>query len=152
MNNPDIFFDNDQQGMASTYRNAFLKLAYHYVDSHQNAEAIATLNTMMNKISRRTIQLSYENYAAIGNLYLEAGDKNKFEEIAAETEPEARKALDANPNDITAIRVLMNIYQSRKDNVKLLDIWKRIERLYPNDPNVRMNVRKYQLLADSLKN
>ena len=152
LNNPDIFFDNDQQGMASVYRNAFLKLAYHYLDTKQNNEAITVLDTMMNKVSKNTIHMDYENYARIGDLYFAVGDENKFEEIASEAEPEASQALAENPNDLTALRVLMNIYQNKKDNVKLLDLWKRIERLYPNDPNVKLNIQKYQRLVDSLKN
>jgi len=152
MNNPDIFFDNDQQGMASAYRNAFLKLAYYYLDSKQNTEAIAVLDTMMNKISEKTIHLDYENYARIGNLYFAAGDINKFEEIAGAAESKAQQALADNPNDLTALRILMNIYQDRKNNPKLLDLWKKIERLYPNDPNVKLNIKRYQRLVDSLKN
>ncbi len=152
LNNPKIFFDNNQQGMSSHYRNSFLKLAYYYLDTNQNAEAISVLDTMMNKISVKTIHIDYENYARIGELYFVAGDKNKFDEIAGKAEETALQKLTNNPNDLTALRVLMNIYQNKNDYPKLLDLWKKIEYLYPRDPNVKRNILKYQQLVDSLKN
>ena len=34
---------------------------------------------------------------------------------------------------------------------KLLDLWKQIAGMYPNDPNVKANVDRYQKLVDQEK-
>ncbi len=152
LNGAEVFFDEDQQSMTQNYRNAYLKLAYYYHIKGQNEQAIAVLDTMRNKISRKAIHMDYENYARIGDLYFAAGAKEQYEKIADEVREEALQKLDSNPYDLTAIRVLMNVYQNNNDSRNLLNLWKKIQGLYPNDPKVKQNVIKYQQLVDSLKN
>lgn len=151
LNNPSIFYDDTQEKMIQNYRNAFLKMAFFYINNNQPGNAIAMLDSMNQKIFRNVVPIEYDIYAEIGNLYFNAGAKDKFNEIASEVEVEANQALENDPNDITAYRVLMTIYENQDNNKKLLGLWQNIEKLYPGDPNVKQNVKRYQQLVDSLK-
>ncbi len=147
----DMFINNNQVRMLQNYRNAFLKLAFYYVDNNQRQQAIAVMDSMMSKINKDIVFIDYDIYAEIGNVYLMAGATDKYKKIASEVEVEALKALEINPGDISAFRVLLGVYQNTNDYKNLLKTWQKLQKLYPNDPNVRQNVLKYQQLADSLK-
>ena len=45
-------------------------------------------------------------------------------------------------------RVLLEVYEEQGRNDKLLEIWQKIETIYPQDPNVKANVQKYQVLVE----
>jgi len=147
----DMFINNNQARMLQNYRNAFLKLAFYYVDNNQRQQAIAVMDSMMRKINKDIVLMDYDIYAEIGNVYLMAGAMDKYKKIAYEVEVEALKALEINPGDISAFRVLLGVYQNTNDYKNLLKTWQKLQKLYPNDPNVRQNVLKYQQLTDSLK-
>ena len=80
-------------------------------------------------------------------MYFTAGAADKYKAIAADIESDALHALEVNPNDIRAFRILVATYENLKDNKKLYDLWQRIYTLYPNDPNVKANVEKYKKLV-----
>jgi hypothetical protein len=147
----DMFINDNQARMLQNYRNAFLKLAFYYVDNNQRQQAIAVMDSMMSKINKDIVLMDYDIYAEIGNVYLMAGATDKYKKIASEVEKEALQALEINSGDISAFRVLLGVYQNTNDYKNLLKTWKKLQKLYPNDPNVRQNVLKYQQLTDSLK-
>jgi len=41
-------------------------------------------------------------------------------------------------------RLLIEIYESKQQYDKLLDIWQRLEAMFPNDPTVKSNIEKYK--------
>ena len=53
-----------------------------------------------------------------------------------------------NPSDLSPYRVLMDVYDNEKDYRNLLDLWRKIETLYPQDPSVKANIQKYQALVN----
>jgi hypothetical protein len=67
--------------------------------------------------------------------------------LIAEVEEDAKQALKDDPSDLSPYRVLIDVYQNLDDNVKLLDLWRHIQSLYPQDPTVRANVEKYQKIV-----
>ncbi len=144
LNNPKIFFDDNHQRMLQNYRNAFIRLALYYENINQKDKAIAVLDTMQVKIPRNTINLDFRIYNEIGVIYLNAGEKDKYKKIADEVESEAQNALKENPSDLSPYRVLIDIYQNLGENRKLLDLWRHIQTMYPDDPTVKANVEKYQ--------
>jgi hypothetical protein len=145
--NPNIFFDDNHQRMLQNYRNAFIRLALYYQDKNENNKAVAVLDTMEAKIPRSNIELDYRIYGEIGNIYLNAGKVEKYKKIAADVEAEAKQHLKDDPSDLSPYRVLMNVYQNLGENRQLLDLWRHIQTLYPQDPTVRANVVKYQKLV-----
>ena len=152
LNNPNIFFDDNHKRMVQNYRNAFLRLTLYYLGKGQNDLAINTLNSMEEKLPNKLIPMDYGLLYEISNLYLRAGAKDKYNKLAADVEKEALKRLEQNPNDVQSMynpyRVLLEVYEEQGRNDKLLEIWQKIETIYPQDPNVKANVQKYQVLVE----
>ncbi len=157
--NPNIFFDDNHVRMMQNYRNAFIRLALNYLYSGRKNLTIATLDKMEEKIPRAhipvdNIGLLYQ----IANLYMDAGAMDKYKVIAGEVEKQALEQIATNPQAgisrsyYDPYRILLSIYESLNENGKLLDLWKQIQGMYPNDPNVKANVARYQKLADQEKN
>jgi len=60
--------------------------------------------------------------------------------------------IDVNPGDAQSYyspyRLLMLVYETKRDNMGLLRVWEKLSELYPNDPNVIANVQKYRNLSN----
>jgi hypothetical protein len=145
--NPNIFLDDNHQRMLGNYRNAFIRLALYYENTGQKNSAVAVLDTMEAKMPRQHVEFDYRMYNEVGNIYLNAGRVDKYKKIASEVEEDARQALKDDPSDLSPYRVLIDVYQNLNENVKLLDLWRHIQSLYPQDPTVRANVEKYQKIV-----
>ncbi len=157
--NPNIFFDDNHVRMMQNYRNAFIRLALNYLYSGRKNLTIATLDKMEEKIPRSHIPIDNIGLLyQIANIYMEAGAMDKYKEIAVEVEQQALEQIAANPGSgisrsyYDPYRILLSIYESLNENGKLLDLWKQIQGIYPNDPNVKANVARYQKLVDQGKN
>ena len=155
LNNPNIFFDENHVRMMQNYRNAYIRLALNYLYSDRKNLTIATLDTMEVKIPREHIPIDNIGLLyQIGNLYMEAGAMDRYKVIASEVEKKALAQIEANPGTgisrsyYDPYRILLSVYESLNENGKLLDLWKQIAGMYPNDPNVKANVDRYQKLVD----
>ena len=66
-------------------------------------------------------------------------------------EADALNDMEENPANLTSYyspyRILLDLYEREHEYGKLADIWKRIQAYYPNDPNVKANIEKYNKLA-----
>jgi tetratricopeptide (TPR) repeat protein len=87
----------------------------------------------------------------VANLYLYAGDQEKFAEISADVEARAWADLELNPEDVQSYynpyRLLIEIYENSEQYDKLLDLWQRLEAMFPNDPTVKSNIEKYKQMT-----
>ena len=146
LNDKSIFYEDGQQKMLQNYRNAFLRLAMYYLDTNQKTKVNEVLDYMNKKISDDVIGIDYRLLSQIGNIYYEAGNFAKFKEISVKVEREALNSLENNPNDLYSFRVLLDLYQNLNDNYKLLDLWEKIGKLYPGDPNIKTSIIKYRSL------
>ncbi len=148
LNDPTIFFDDNHIRMVQNYRNAFMRLAVYYRSIGDNQNLIATLDAMNEKLPYKVLDMENGLLYEVANLYLYAGDKQKFDEISADVEARAWADLENNPSDVQSYynpyRLLIEIYESKEQYDKLLDIWKRLETMFPNDPTVKSNIEKYQ--------
>ena len=150
LNNPKIFFDDNHVRMTQNYRNAFMRLTIYYINTNQDQKAIATLDEMEKKIPRENIPMDYQIEFEVGNMYWNAGAVKQYKAIAADVEKKGLQALEENPGDVQSYynpyRILIETYENLKDYDKLLGIWQRLGAMYPNDPNVKANIAKYQAL------
>ncbi|MFO7446537.1 MAG: DUF2723 domain-containing protein [Ignavibacteriaceae bacterium] len=151
LNNPDIFFDENHSRMTVNYRTAYLRLAAYYARGNQNDLAVKTLNHLESVIPNSVIPMDLGLYYQIGNIYQQAGADDKFNEIAAEVEDKAWKEINANPENLRSYnnpyQVLMFLYEDMKAYGKLVNLWKKIEEVLPNDPGVKSSIQKYTALA-----
>ncbi|MEO8398282.1 MAG: DUF2723 domain-containing protein [Ignavibacteriaceae bacterium] len=155
LNDPNIFFDENHQRMTQNYRNAYIRLALSYLSDKRKDLAVKTLDVMEEKIPHNLIDMNVGLLFEVGNLYYSAGAMDKYKKIADEVEQKAITALNADPNDTRSYynpyRLLMGTYENLKEYGKLLDLWNKLKSMYPEDPNVKANVAKYQGLVNAAK-
>jgi hypothetical protein len=154
LNDPKVFLDDNQQRMVQNYRNAFLRLTIYYLNSGQNDLAIKTLDNMEAKLPNALIPMDYGLLYEISSLYQRAGAKDQYAKLVSEVERLARIKLEENPNDVQSYynpyRILLEVYESQGRNDKLLELWQKLETIFPNDPNVKANVQKYRALVEGI--
>lgn len=153
LNDPSVFLDDNHKRMTMNYRNSFLRMALYYIGNGQNELAVATLDNMEEKIPRWKIEMEYGLLYEISTLYRNAGGMEQYRELTSEIETIAWERLEKDPTDTQSMynpyRILISIYESENNYPKLVEVWKRLESLFPNDPSVRMNIEKYQQLSDN---
>jgi tetratricopeptide (TPR) repeat protein len=152
LNDPKVFLDDNQQRMVQNYRNAFLRLTIYYLSSNQKDQAIKTLDQMEEKLPNALIPMDYGLLYEISTLYQRAGAQDKYLKLAKEVERLAKTQMEKNPNDVQSYynpyRILLEIYQDQGRNDKLLEIWQKLESIFPDDPNVKANVERYKALVE----
>jgi len=151
LDDPTIFFDDNHIRMVQNYRNAFMRLAVYYRSIDDNKNLIATLDNMNEKLPYTVLPMENGLLYEIANLYLYAGDREKYDELSAKVEERAWIELEMNPKDVQSYynpyRLLIEIYETKEDYGKLLDLWMRLESIFPNDPTVKSNIDKYREMS-----
>jgi len=151
LNDPTIFFDENHTRMVQNYRNAYMRLAVYYRSIGDSKDLIATLNSMNKKLPYKVLGMDNGLLFEVANLYLQAGDKEKYAEISADVEKQALADLERNPEDVNSYynpyRILIETYENSKEYEKLLDLWQRLETMFPNDPTVKANIKRYKELT-----
>jgi tetratricopeptide (TPR) repeat protein len=137
--------------MVQNYRNAFMRLAVYYRSVGDNQNLISTLNDMNEKLPYKVLGMDNGLLFEVANLYLFAGDREKFSEISADVETRALTDLENNPDDVQSYynpyRLLIEIYENTEQYDKLLALWQKLETMFPNDPTVKSNIERYQQLV-----
>ncbi|MCW9097123.1 MAG: DUF2723 domain-containing protein, partial [Ignavibacteriaceae bacterium] len=151
LNDPTIFFDENHTRMVQNYRNAYMRLAVYYRSVGDSKDLITTLDSMNEKLPYKVLGMDNGLLFEVANLYLQAGDKEKYAEISADVEKQALADLEQNPEDVNSYynpyRILIETYENSKEYEKLLDLWQRLETMFPNDPTVKANIKRYQELT-----
>lgn len=151
LNDPTMFLDDNHKRMVQNYRNSFLRLTLYNIGTNQNEEAIKVLNAMEEKIPRSNVGMEYGLLYEVGNLYKNAGGVKQFNEISKEVVELALAKLAEDPNDTQSYynpyRVLIEIYESQNNYTGLIHVWEELEKLFPNDPNVKTSLEKYKQLS-----
>jgi hypothetical protein len=151
LNNPNIFFDENHTRMTLNYRTAYWRLAYYYTQHKQNDLAVAALDDMEKTIPEKLFPMDLGLYYQIANVYEAAGAHDKFMRMASEVEKRSWGQINSNQADIQSpyspYRVLMYLYEDIHAYSKLVNLWKKIEEIYPNDPSVKANIQRYTALA-----
>ncbi len=142
--NPDIFFDQVHANIVQNYRSQYLTLAHAYFDDQDSVKAGEVLDKMESNLPRKVIPMDYRIEYDAATLYYKIGNRNKFDELSADVEISAQNEMKRNPNDIKSYynpyRILLDIYDARGDKQKALDILYRIDRLSPNNPDIKAKI------------
>jgi tetratricopeptide (TPR) repeat protein len=151
LNDPTIFFDENHVRMVQNYRNAYMRLAVYYRSLGDNQDLITTLNSMNEKLPYKVLGMDNGLLFEVANLYLQAGDKEKYAKISSDVEKQALSDLERNPEDVNSYynpyRILIETYENTKEYEKLLALWQKLEMMFPNDPTVKANIKRYQDLV-----
>lgn len=145
LNNPDIFFDENHNRNIQTYRTLYLRLAEVYAaDSATYPLAVQTLDKMMQYIPENIIPMDYRIKYHAAMLYLKLDQKDKFNALSAQIEAGALKDIETNPtnaqNYYNPYRILMDIYETRGEYAKAIDVLQRLQSMSPNDPTIKTKI------------
>lgn len=150
LNNPDIFFDENHNRNIQTYRTLYLRLAEVYAaDSATYPLAVQTLDKMMQYIPENIIEMDYRIKYHAAMLYLKLGERDKFNALSAQIEAGALKDIETNPtnaqNYYNPYRILMDIYETRGEYAKAIDVLQRLQSMSPNDPTIKTKIDELKL-------
>ncbi len=149
LNDTTIFFDENHERMIANYRNAFIRLAIHYLNDNNDKEnTIATLDLMERKISRKIFPVDPRLLFDIANIYYTAGAFDRYKVLAKEIESYALNQLEVNPTEVSSYynpyRLLLETYENLKQYDKALGILNRLQSYYPNDPTIKNQIQRYK--------
>jgi hypothetical protein len=153
LNDTTIFFDDNHKRMVLNYRNAFLRLSIYHLTNGNKDMAAQVLDDMESKMPLNMFPMEYYRVAGVADLYNRAGYRDKYIKLAAIVEKDALKEFDNNlsinnvQNLMTPFQVLNDLYETQGKNDKLLELWTKLENIYPEDPNVKASVQKYRNLV-----
>jgi hypothetical protein len=154
LNNPKIYFNEQDRRLMANYRNSFMRLALYYAnvvgDTGKTAEV---METMEKKISRSVFPMDWRTMSDIARIYSWVGSKQRFDEYANEVEAQCWDLINrgqANPTlESNPYRALIEIYSERKDYQKEMDVLKRVQKQYPNDQGLRQRISELENLVQA---
>jgi hypothetical protein len=142
--NPNIFFNQVEANAVQSYRTQYLQFAYEYVNRGDNAKGNEVLNRMEYLFPKEIIPYDYRILYDVCMQYNKVGNRAKFDELSPIVEKEALDALAKNPNDMQSFwnpyKLLLDIYEIRNDNAKALEILYKLDRISPNNPEVKNKI------------
>lgn len=148
INDPGIFFDENQERLLQNYRNAFIRTAIYCQSTGKNADAVAALDRMEKIIPRKYIKIDHRLLFDVANLYYSSGAIKQFNETIKDVEKTALAILAENPNDFSSYynpyRLLMDIYEKTNQYDKAIDILTKVKAFVPNDPTINAQIEKYR--------
>jgi len=153
---PDVYFDENQARLMLNYRSAFIRLAMHYGNVERDtARAIATLDRMESLIPRSKVPLAWELQADIMSFYQRLGQQERFKELADEIEPRMKELIASGQVNLGSYynpyRVLLEIYEIRKQYGASLELLRELAVMYPNDPNLQQRITMMEARARALQ-
>ncbi len=150
LNDKNIFYNEDQTRMSQTYRTVFLRLAFDYAnDSSTYKQAEEVLNKMESAIPRDVIKMDYRIEYDVAMLYNKIGNKQKFDEFSEDVINRAENELKTNPENIQSYynpyRILLDLFETRKEYQRALDLLNTLQTMSPNDPNIKQKIESIKL-------
>ncbi|MBS1552490.1 MAG: DUF2723 domain-containing protein [Bacteroidetes bacterium] len=150
LNDKNIFYNEDQTRMSQTYRTVFLRLAFDYAnDSSTYKQAEEVLNKMESAIPRDVIKMDYRIEYDVAMLYNKIGNKQKFNEFSEDVINRAESELKTNPENIQSYynpyRILLDLFETRKEYQRALDLLNTLQTMSPNDPNIKQKIESIKL-------
>ncbi len=136
--------------MSQTYRTVFLRLAFDYAnDSAKYKQAEEVLNKMESTIPRNVIKMDYRIEYDVAMLYNKLGNKQKFDELSEDVINRAENELKTNTENVQSYynpyRILLDLYEARKEYQKSLDLLNTLLTMSPNDPSIKQKIESIKL-------
>ncbi|MFN0157668.1 MAG: DUF2723 domain-containing protein [Bacteroidota bacterium] len=143
---PGVYFDENTTRLMVNYRSAFIRLAlFHANVAKNNDKASATLDKMEQVIPRAKIPMGWELTADLASFYKNIDRMDKFNELAEEVEPVALQLIETGQFNMSSyrnpFRVLLEIYETRKEKAKQLDLLKKLAIQFPKDPSLQQRIQ-----------
>jgi hypothetical protein len=148
---PSVYFDENTARLMLNYRSAFVRLAMYYNNiGGDTTKASACLERMENLIPSTKVPYGWELGADLANFFYRLGRKDRFEQLSDQVEQECRALIEAGNVNMNSYynpyRVLLELYEVKKEHVKMLDLLKSLAVMYPNDPGLKQRIDATQQL------
>jgi hypothetical protein len=130
LQNKSTYFDEDVRRLMANYRQAFIILGLHYMNSrNQPAKVAEVMDRMEQVIPRDVIEMDYRTKAYIANFYSAAGDTVKFRQLSLEVVEDLKPIIERGVNEPLSFDnpyiILLQTYQSLDmydEALRLLDV------------------------------
>jgi hypothetical protein len=90
--------------------------------------------------------MGWELMSDLANIYDRFGEKEKYNELANELEGVARGLIASGQANVNSYynpyRVLLDIYETRKEYRKSLELLQSLQGQFPNDTNLRNRIEQ----------
>jgi MFS family permease len=144
-----MFFNQVEENIVQSYRSQYLTFAYEYSTQGDKAKTNEVLNRMEANFPKEIVPYDYRILYDICMLYARADNMNKFNELSPIVEKDALDAMKKNPGDIQSYwnpyKLLIDIYETRADYAKAIDILYQLDRMTPNNPEVKQKIEMLKL-------
>ncbi len=152
LNDKTIFLDENHERLTQNYRNAFMRLALHYLyQEKNNSKVIETLEAMEKKIPRYVISMDYRIKHDVSKLYFTAGAMKQYGVLAKEVIDAAKKQLEKNPRDFSSWYNPYDLLLTHYDNLKMyregIGLLLQLQSLVPGDESVKQYLNYFRNLA-----
>ncbi|MDD8019164.1 MAG: DUF2723 domain-containing protein [Bacteroidota bacterium] len=133
-----VHYDENVTRLAMNYRNAFMRLALFYINTtHENAKAIAVLDSMVVKFPSNVLPLDYRIEFDITNFYFFTGAKERYMQVSKNLltrllEMTSKPVVEQFTNQYHPYYMLFTIYQNRGEYDKANGMLDRISTEYGN--------------------
>jgi len=149
LNDPTIFMDENHRRLTINYRNAFIRLALHYLYvKNDNAMTIKTLDKMEEKIPHDIIPMDYRLLNDVANIYWSAGAKETYKDLVKVVEEKCLALIDKNPanirGDYNPYFMLKQIYDNLGEYSKFVEVLKKLQAVRPGDTSVQELIEEYK--------
>ena len=144
---PDVYYDENTTRLMINLRFAFVRLATYFANvTNQTEKSAAALDRMEALIPRAKIPMGWELTSDLAMFYHRIGREDRFNELANEAETTCRKMIEEGKGNVNSYwnpyRVLLDIYEVRKDYAKTLDVLKGLAAQYPNDQGLKARIQQ----------
>ena len=146
---PDVYFDENTTRLMINYRSAFIRMALYHANVTNNKEkSLAALDRMEKLVPRSKIPMGWELTSDVASFYQRLGRVDQYNQMIAEVEPECVRAIERGEYNMNSyynpFRVLLEVYESRKEYQKAIDILRKLQVMYPGDPNIPQRINAMQ--------
>lgn len=144
-----IYWDENITRLTVNYRTNFIRLALHYLNTEKNpTKALEVLQKMDKTLPLNGVKLDWRLAADVMSFYARLGDTLKQREYANYLEKECWDLINSQQGEISSYynpyRILLEIYDSRNDYQKSIDVLNKVAEIYPNDPTIRNQIRELE--------
>lgn len=156
LNDNTIFFDENHERLTQNYRNAYMRLAIHYLyQENSDSKVIEALDMMEKKMPRSVIPMDYRIMNDVAKIYYNAGAMPQYLDISTDVIREARAALERNPRDFTSwynpYDILLTHYEYLGMYNEAVELVTQLSLYAPNDPSITQLLNRFKQLADKKK-
>jgi hypothetical protein len=151
LNDPSIYFNENERGLIINYRDAFMRLATYYANTfNDTTKMMETIDLMEKRIPRSIFPVDYRLLSDVARMYNYAGRKDLYNKVASELETTCWGLINAGRGDPTEYynpyRVLIEIYGARKDYRREKDVLQRVQSSFPNDQSLKDRISQLDSL------